>query len=126
MPILMPRGIELVTSILAVLKVGAAYALCDPAWPDRRLEEVAAQLGARVLVTDRDGAGRTALATWLPPEEDEKAPAGFRATTVAGADPACVFFTSGTTGRPKGVLTPHQATTRLFHPEGSLPFGPAR
>jgi amino acid adenylation domain-containing protein len=123
-PILMPRGIELVTSILAVLKLGAAYALCDPAWPDRRLEEVAGQLGARVLVTDPDAAGRTSLATWLPPQGEERTPDGFRAATVTGTDPACVFFTSGTTGRPKGVLSPHRATTRLFHPEGSLPFGP--
>jgi non-ribosomal peptide synthetase component F len=123
-PILMPRGIELVTSILAVLKLGAAYALCDPTWPDQRLEEVVGQLGAHVLVTDRDGVGRTGLAAWLPPEGERRPPDDFRAVTVAGTDPACVFFTSGTTGRPKGVLSPHRATTRLFHPEGFLPFGP--
>ncbi|RSO05756.1 non-ribosomal peptide synthetase [Streptomyces sp. WAC 05379] len=123
-PILMPRGIELVTTILAVLKLGAAYALCDPTWPDRRLREVADQLGARLLLTDQDGMGRIGPALWFPPEDEVKTPDDFRAATVTDTDPACVFFTSGTTGRPKGVLSPHRATTRLFHPEGFLPFGP--
>ncbi|MFG2489451.1 AMP-binding protein, partial [Streptomyces caniferus] len=34
------RGPELVVALLAVLKSGAAYALLDPAFPDRRLVEL--------------------------------------------------------------------------------------
>ncbi len=123
-PVLLPRGTELVTAVLAVLKVGAAYALCDPAWPDPRIEEVTRQLGAPVLVTNQDGTERTDLPTWVPPDGEVSPPEGFRAASVAGTAPCCVFFTSGTTGAPKGVVSPHRATMRLFHPEGFLPFGP--
>jgi D-alanine--poly(phosphoribitol) ligase subunit 1 len=42
------------------------------------------------------------------------------------AAPAAVFFTSGTTGEPKGVVSPHQATTRLFDRDGPLAFGPTQ
>ncbi|MFF2778627.1 amino acid adenylation domain-containing protein [Streptomyces sp. NPDC058052] len=38
--------------------------------------------------------------------------------------PAAVFFTSGTSGAPKGVVSPHAATTRLFTADGPLAFGP--
>jgi non-ribosomal peptide synthetase component F len=37
-----------------------------------------------------------------------------------------VFFTSGTTGEPKGVLSPHRATTRLFRGGSFARFGPGR
>ncbi|MQS37146.1 AMP-binding protein, partial [Streptomyces katsurahamanus] len=46
-PVLLPRGAELVTAILAILKLGAAYALLDPVWPDRRIQEVTGELAAR-------------------------------------------------------------------------------
>ncbi|MDT3399265.1 AMP-binding protein [Streptomyces sp. B1866] len=49
---------------------------------------------------------------------------GFRARTLDGASPATLFFTSGTTGRPKIVVTPHQAITRMFRPGGLAGFGP--
>lgn len=118
-PVLLPRGIELIVSVLAVLKLGAAYALLDPAWPDRRIQEVTTQLGARLIVTGDTACGRAGLPVWSPTRHGHAAPrppAGFRPPTVAADAPACVFFTSGTTGQPKGVLTPHHATARLVRP----------
>lgn len=43
-----------------------------------------------------------------------------------GSAPAAVFFTSGTTGTPKAVVSPHRATTRLFGPDSFADFGPGR
>jgi D-alanine--poly(phosphoribitol) ligase subunit 1 len=37
-----------------------------------------------------------------------------------------VFFTSGTTGRPKAVLSPHRATQRLFTGDTFADFGPGQ
>jgi D-alanine--poly(phosphoribitol) ligase subunit 1 len=36
---------------------------------------------------------------------------------------ATLFWTSGSTGSPKAVLSPHRATTRLFTPNGFMDFG---
>lgn len=126
-PVLLPRGIRLVVALLAILKTGAAYALLDPAWPEQRLSDVRAQLDPPLVVAE-DGSelplGGHPLPVWSPPERrpPEAPPPGFRPASVAGSAPACVFFTSGTTGRPKGAVTPHRATARLFPPDGFASF----
>ncbi|MFI7410253.1 AMP-binding protein [Streptomyces sp. NPDC049627] len=124
-PVLLPRGVELVTAILAVLKRGAAYALMDAAWPDRRLAEVIGRLDAALVVAAAPESGRIADAeVWSPPTTDEGLTARHIPTEVTGTAAACVFFTSGTTGRPKGVLSPHRATARLVRRDTFASFGP--
>ena len=116
-PVLLPRGTAVVMALLAVLKTGAAYALLDPTWPERRLREVVGQLDAPLLI---GAEGHTLPADmpplWSVPVGCADAPEDFRPVPVRGEDPCCVFFTSGTSGRPKGVLSPHRATARLFPP----------
>ncbi|PIM67858.1 non-ribosomal peptide synthetase [Streptomyces sp. JV178] len=127
-PVLLPRGRHLVAALLAVLKTGAAYALLDPDWPEQRLADIRTQLNPPLAVGapgTRLGLDEPVLPVWTPPPWPpyaEAAPPGFRPVSARGADPACVFFTSGTTGRPKGVLTPHRATARLFPPDGFAAF----
>ena len=116
-PVLLPKGTTLVASMLGVLKLGAAYALIDQAWPDQRIRDVVSELGARLVIAAPPEAARAGLSGWHPPEPATMAcPANFRPAAVPGSAPCCVFFTSGTTGRPKGVLTPHRALVRLFRP----------
>ncbi|MFB6809181.1 amino acid adenylation domain-containing protein [Streptomyces sp. NPDC056387] len=124
-PVLLPRGAELVTAVLAVLKLGAAYALLDPAWPDRRIREVAAELGAPLIIGDSAAGARAGLVAWTPPPtgRERRPPAAYRPADTDPSAAACVFFTSGTTGRPKGVLTPHRATARLLRPGTFARFG---
>ncbi|WP_354638570.1 amino acid adenylation domain-containing protein [Kitasatospora camelliae] len=126
-PIRLPRSTELVAAVLAVLKLGAAYALIDGGWPATRVQDVLTQLDAKLLVAADPVDLPVPVPLWSPPAGglaavDGRAGAGFRAEAVDGGDPACVFFTSGTTGRPKGVVTPHRATVRLFRPGGFARF----
>lgn len=120
--VLLPRGAELVVTVLGVLKAGAAYALLDTEWPETRLRDVLKELGAKVVVGDSGRATGLGPRVWTPPgRRAATAPKGFVPADTGGGDPCCVFVTSGTTGRPKAVLSPHRATVRLFRP--GLSFG---
>ncbi|WP_308401506.1 amino acid adenylation domain-containing protein [Streptomyces sp. AP-93] len=123
-PVLLPRSVRLVTALLAVLKSGAAFALLDPQWPQPRLLSVIRDLEATVVVDD-DPANCLGLSVWTPPDEDltdfSRESAGgtsrstdFRPVAVGSDEASCVFFTSGTTGRAKGVVVPHRSISRLF------------
>ncbi|UUU36501.1 amino acid adenylation domain-containing protein [Streptomyces sp. CA-210063] len=115
-PILMPRSVDLVVTLLAVLKLGAAYALLDPDWPLTRLDAVVGQLRPPLVVARPGTRAELPAPLWTAAEDDTGEGPARAAVTVRGSDACCVFFTSGTTGRPKGVSTPHRATARLFRP----------
>ncbi|MBD0420461.1 amino acid adenylation domain-containing protein [Streptomyces sp. TRM S81-3] len=126
-PVLLPRSPRLVAVLLAVLKCGASYAALDPRWPAPRIHDVVSRLHAPLTVAEQD-----IPHAWAPPAETLRQAAARRiappGVTAAPDDAATVFFTSGTTGVPKGVLSPHRATTRLFPPDGATfaDFGPGR
>ncbi|WP_018348568.1 non-ribosomal peptide synthetase [Longispora albida] len=122
-PILLPRGVDLVVALLAVLKAGGAYALLDPAWPPTRISGVTSQLGAPLMIAPAGTTG-VDLPVWSPPAGPVEVPDDFEAASVTGDDPCCVFFTSGTTGQPKGALIPHRAPARMYRPGTFAEFGP--
>jgi amino acid adenylation domain-containing protein len=112
--LLLPRSPRLVTAMLAVLKAGAAYLPLDPALPAARVQELLADSGTRVLVTD--AAGPSVEPGVLRLDLDADAAALARLPTLAPALPptdprqaAYLIYTSGSTGRPKGVRVPHSA-----------------
>ncbi|HEX8741828.1 MAG TPA: AMP-binding protein [Thermoleophilaceae bacterium] len=122
-PVVLEPTVERVAALLAVLRLGGAYAALDPAWPERRLRDAVRQLDPPVAVGVLPVEG--APSTWRPPPfEDVAGEVGTETTAWAATDPCCVFFTSGTTGRPKGVVVSHQAIARLLVPGSFADFGP--
>lgn len=119
--ILLKRSIDLPVAILAVLKAGAAYVPMDPSYPRQRLEWMLEDTQASVMLTQRDQMGIVSAghAQVLCLGEDETLAAcrdeiQFPASGVSPSDLAYVIFTSGSSGRPKGVMVEHRNVTSYF------------
>jgi amino acid adenylation domain-containing protein len=126
------RSVDMVVSLLAVLKAGAAYLPLDPVYPAERLafmldDAAPAALIARRESRDRLGAAVARLPFLTPAEGGERWES--RALTAGRAalpeNLAYVIYTSGSTGRPKGVQVTHAQASRLFTVTRDLfDFGP--
>ncbi|WP_410667839.1 amino acid adenylation domain-containing protein [Amycolatopsis sp. cmx-4-68] len=111
------RSAEAVVTLLAILKVGAAYLGLDHRQPAAVREGMLADAAARlVLVDEVTGAGE--------PARPERDPAPAAAVVPDPGRVAYVAFTSGSTGRPKGVCVPHRAVLRLVADPAIAETGP--
>ncbi|MFR9755699.1 amino acid adenylation domain-containing protein [Streptomyces sp. TR06-5] len=109
----LPRGLDLVVALLAVLKSGGAYIPLDPAYPAERVRYILADASPALVLTTAaasDGLplppGTDTVAVDAPELRRELAglPDGAPPVTASGENPAYVIYTSGSTGRPKGVV----------------------
>ncbi|KUJ69095.1 hypothetical protein ACZ90_14750 [Streptomyces albus subsp. albus] len=106
--LLLPRSVELLVSVLAVLKAGAAFVPVDPGYPADRIA---------YILRDADPALVVDAAFWQQADPD-----GRSDTAVGDADrtapllpehPAYAIYTSGSTGLPKAVVVSHRAITNF-------------
>ncbi|MEV6001721.1 amino acid adenylation domain-containing protein [Streptomyces griseomycini] len=118
-----PRGIDALAAVVAVLKSGAAYLPVDTGYPRARLTAMLDDTRPLLVLTAR-GADDPTLAPGVPRlyVDDESAVAALPDTDPADADrrapltpahPAYVIYTSGSTGRPKGVVVTHTGLAPL-------------
>ncbi|MFB7780988.1 amino acid adenylation domain-containing protein [Streptomyces bauhiniae] len=100
---------RLYVAILAVLASGAAYVPVDADDPDGRAERVWSEAGVCAVL---EAEGALCLR--------DSVPAGYGTGTVTPDDDAWVMFTSGTSGRPKGVAVTHRAAAAFVDAEELL------
>ncbi|MFF4599723.1 amino acid adenylation domain-containing protein [Amycolatopsis sp. NPDC001319] len=112
----LPRGIDLVLAILAVLKSSAAYLLLDTTQPAERIRFLLQDARPELLLTTAEfdptshGELEIPSTTAVLRVEDlsaKTAPQQIEPDRDPD-DAACVIYTSGSTGRPKGIVLTHR------------------
>ena len=89
--VLMPRGIDFITALLAINRAGAAFLPLDVRHPSSRTSQIVESSGARLVLSSLEF-----------DDGDAALPA------ISGSDLAYVMYTSGSTGKPKGVMVEHR------------------
>ncbi|MEV0885138.1 amino acid adenylation domain-containing protein [Streptomyces microflavus] len=127
-----PRSLEQVVALVAVVTAGGAYVPLDLAYPDERLEYILADAAPQVVLVDREQRDRftrllerAGVEARVLVQGDDLPTADSAAPGPRPQDPAYVIYTSGSTGRPKGVVVPHSAVaTLLANTRPDMGFGP--
>ena len=125
----LPRTPELLVSVLAIWKAGAAYVPLDPAQPAARHAYIAGDAGLCRVLTDSSLAarftGERRRVLCLDDSDTQQRIAAATPLAVSTADShqlAYVIYTSGSTGEPKGVLVEHRAVSRLLGSPAALGY----
>ncbi|MGP3948727.1 amino acid adenylation domain-containing protein [Streptomyces sp. 7N604] len=116
-----PRSVEMIVSLLAVLKSGAAYLPIDPDYPADRIAAMLTDARPAVLISTADTVGHLPSADGMPRlllddpatqaalrEAPAHRPVADGAASALPRNPANVIYTSGSTGTPKGVVNTHE------------------
>jgi amino acid adenylation domain-containing protein/non-ribosomal peptide synthase protein (TIGR01720 family) len=140
----LPRSIDMVVALFAVLRAGAAYLPLELDLPIDRLRTIvedahpvllvttsensalidcAAGHGAAVLTIDDSGTAAALASTSNAPLTAPEL-AEFGAGAQRLQHPAYLIYTSGSTGRPKGVLTPYAGLTNMYFNHREAIFEP--
>ncbi|UUU36490.1 thioester reductase domain-containing protein [Streptomyces sp. CA-210063] len=112
-PLVIGNSVELPLCMVALMKLGAVFVPCDPAWPEERLRGVLKVLDPPLLLTTgplvhTDRPSRVVSHRTLTPSTERP---GRR---PAPGHPVYGVFTSGTTGVPKCAVNLHGGLTNRF------------
>lgn len=116
--ICLERTVDLIASILAVLKTGAAYVPLDPKYPADRIAFVARDASLSLILTKEERADFAEINTLDPAtawNEHGHVPTARLPETTEGSDLAYLIYTSGSTGQPKGVAIEHRNAVAFTH-----------
>ncbi|WP_420907351.1 amino acid adenylation domain-containing protein [Streptomyces scabichelini] len=119
----LPRSLDMVVALFAVLRTGAAYLPLELDYPDDRLATMLDDARPTLILSTGAVAARLEGAAPDSPRVllDDPAvtaelaalPGDLTRQVFSLEHPAYVIYTSGSTGRPKGVVTPYRGLTNM-------------
>jgi amino acid adenylation domain-containing protein len=110
------RNLDWMAAVLAIFKAGGAYLPIEPHFPADRIARMLTRAGCRIVLTQR---GSTAMlyqafdslsrvqTLFIDAAYEEDGSDGDPGVEVAPHQLAYVYFTSGSTGEPKGAMCEH-------------------
>ncbi|SER15195.1 non-ribosomal peptide synthase domain TIGR01720/amino acid adenylation domain-containing protein [Lentzea xinjiangensis] len=126
-----PRSLQQVVALVAIVSAGGAYVPLDLAYPDERLEYVLADSAPEVVLVEREHRERferLLAAAGVPARVlvcGEEVAGDAELPAFDWRNPAYVIYTSGSTGKPKGVVVPHASVVSLLaNTQPDMDFGP--
>ncbi|GAA3388260.1 amino acid adenylation domain-containing protein [Streptomyces roseoviridis] len=127
----LPRSVESVVAVLAVLKAGAAFLPLDAEYPRERTAHMLADARPAAVLTTAGWPLREVLEGLTVLDAGEETwsgqPAVAPAVRIDPSHAAYVIYTSGSTGRPKGVVVSHGSIAGLLAAHRAETFaGPTR
>jgi len=113
------RSVEMVVSLLGILKSGCAYVPLDPEYPTDRLQYMVEDSQMTHIVTQEKYLGLfSKQLDLIVLDKEEQALDSqseiLREIILDNSSPAYVIYTSGSTGKPKGVIVHHYALTNFL------------
>ncbi|CAN5532120.1 hypothetical protein BH10ACI2_BH10ACI2_07020 [soil metagenome] len=109
------KSIEMIIAVVAVMKAGGAYLPMDPNYPAERLQFMVSEAGVKVLITQeafRSSAAElncnTVIYTDTDSDDISAESVERPSSSVKPENLIYVTFTSGSTGRAKGVMIEHR------------------
>ncbi|HEU5374234.1 MAG TPA: amino acid adenylation domain-containing protein, partial [Ktedonobacteraceae bacterium] len=124
--ICLERSIELIVSVLAILKAGGAFVPLDPSYPRARLIHMQKDAQVKIILTQEPFLTRIAQdGIQIVCLEQMHAIIAQQPSTALAAsaslDTLCyIIYTSGSTGLPKGVMVPHRGVYNLVMAEKEI------
>ncbi|WP_051250931.1 non-ribosomal peptide synthase/polyketide synthase [Paenibacillus harenae] len=115
--VMVGRSVDMITTVLGVMKAGGAYLPIDPEYPTDRIAYLLEDSQATWLVTQRGLHESAQFPGEVIVVEEATAPGGNDSNPVDATNPAgkteqhhlaYIIYTSGTTGKPKGVMIEHR------------------
>ena len=115
--IMVNRSLEMIVSILAVLKAGGAYIPIDPSYPQERVEYMLKNGDSKFLLTQKHLKDKVnfknKIFVDLNNNDIYSLPSINLENINKPEDLSYVIFTSGSTGLPKGVMLKHKSLSNL-------------
>lgn len=123
--IVMNHHVEMIAALFAVLKTGAAYIPVEPSFPPERIKYIMQETNVDFIITHEAYSGKTDGFPLLFVEQGlQPTSCDTLSTTVEPQSLVYILYTSGTTGKPKGVMIDHRnvchyvrAFSNEFHPQ---------
>ena len=107
MAIYLPRSVDMVLAVVAVLRAGLSYIPLDPAYPRERLDFIVADARVAAVLARRDvqgllpGTDAPTIFIDDVPDDGAEIALGSLARGRSANDGAYTIYTSGSTGRPR-------------------------